>query len=232
MLLSAASRALSQMLSPPFRSVLWKSLGLTVGLLVVAWFALEALVSTFLLPFLGPWPWLSTAVAFLFGAGLVVGAGFLIAPVTSVFAGIFLDDVADEVEQVHYGAGRVGRALPIGRSIAIAARFLGLVIVANLAALVLFLALGLGVVVFFVANGYLLGREYFQFAAMRHMGEREADDLRRRHAGAIFAGGLLVAGFLAIPIVNLATPLFAAALMVHLFHRVQGAEPRPAPSRP
>ena len=225
MLLSAASRALSQMLSPPFRSVLWKSLGLTVGLLVVAWFALEALVSAFLLPFLGPWPWLSTAVAFLFGAGLVVGAGFLIAPVASVFAGIFLDDVADAVEQTHYGDARVGRALPLGRSLAIAARFLGLVVVANLVALVLFFALGLGVVVFFVANGYLLGREYFQFAAMRHMDERAADDLRQRHASAIFAGGMLVAGFLAIPLVNLATPLFAAALMVHLFHRVQGVRP-------
>ena len=232
MLVSAASRALSQMLSPRFRSVLVKSLGLTIGLLVVAWFALEALVSGFLLPFLGPWPWLSTAVAFLFGAGLVVGAGFLIAPVASVFAGLFLDDVADEVERVHYGPAHVGRALPLGRSIAIAVRFLGLVVVANLVALVLFFALGLGVVVFFVANGYLLGREYFQFAALRHMGEREADDLRHRHGGAIFAGGMLVAGFLAIPIVNLATPLFAAALMVHVFHRVRGAEPVPAPMRP
>ena len=126
----------------------------------------------------------------------------------------------------------MGSALPLGRSIAIAVRFLGLVVVANLVALVLFFALGLGVVVFFVANGYLLGREYFQFAALRHMGECEADDLRHRHGGAIFAGGMLVAGFLAIPIVNLATPLFAAALMVHVFHRVRGAEPVPAPMRP
>lgn len=227
MLPSAASRALSQMLSPPFRSVLWKSLGLTVALLVGAWFALEAVISAFLLPVLGPWPWLSTALAWLFGAGLVVGAGFLIAPVASVFAGIFLDDVADAVERTHYGEARVGRALPLGRSLFIAARFLGLVIAANLAALALFLALGLGVIVFFVANGYLLGREYFQFAALRHMDEAAADDLRRRHAGAVFAGGLLVAGFLAVPLVNLATPLFAAALMVHLFHRVQGAEPLP-----
>ena len=99
MLLAAAARALEQMLSPPFRSVLWKSLGLTVALLVGAWFAAEALVSAFLLPFLGPWPWLSTAVAWIFGAGLVVGAGLLIAPVASVFAGLFLDDVADVVQE-------------------------------------------------------------------------------------------------------------------------------------
>ena len=230
MLLTAASRTLDQMLSPPFRTVLWKSLGLTVALLIGAWFAVEALVSAFLLPFLGPWPWLSTAVAWLFGAGLVVGAGLLIAPVASVFAGVFLDDVAEHVERTHYGEARIGRALPLARSIAIAVRFLGLVIVANAIALVLFFALGIGVIVFFVANGYLLGREYFQFAALRHMGEDEANALRDTHATTIFAAGLLIAGFLAIPIVNLATPLFAAALMVHLFHRLQGETPiaRPA----
>ena len=225
MLVSAASRALAQILSPPFRSVLWKSLGLTIALLAVAWFGLEALVSGLLLPVLGPWPWLTTALAFLFGAGLLVGAGFLIAPVSSVFAGLFLDDVADEVERTHYGEAHVGRALPVGRSVAIAARFLGLVVMANAIALVLFFALGLGVIVFFVANGYLLGREYFQFAALRHMDGAAADELRGRHAATIFAGGMLVAGFLAVPIVNLATPLFAAALMVHLFHRVRGVEP-------
>jgi CysZ protein len=43
--------------------------------------------------------------------------------------------------------------------------------------------------------------------------------------------GLLIAGFLAIPIVNLLTPLFAAALMVHLHQRIAaktGGLPAPA----
>ena len=218
MLIQAASAAVGQVLSPPFRSVLWKSLGLTVAMLVALWFVLELSVSAFI----GPGT-LTTALGWLLGAGIVVGAPFLIAPVSSVFAGIFLDDVAEAVERRHYGAHAVGRALPLARSIVIAVRFLGLVIVANLVALVLFFALGLGVIVFFVANGYLLGREYFQFAALRHVDTETADAMRARHATTIFLAGLMIAGVLSIPLVNLLTPLFAAALMVHVFKRANGA---------
>ena len=225
MLVTAARAAIGQLLSPPFRSVLWKSLGLTIAMLIALWFVLELSVSTFLAPFLGPWPWVTTALAWLLGAGIVVGAPFLIAPVSSVFAGLFLDDVAEAVERRHYGEAAVGRALPVGRSIRLAVKFLGLVVVANLVALVLFLVLGLGVIVFFVANGYLLGREYFQFAALRHVDRETAEALRARHATTIFLAGMMIAGVLSVPVVNLVTPLFAAALMVHVFKRTAAAVP-------
>ena len=219
MLTDAISRTLTQIVSPPFRSVLWKSVGLTVALFIGLWFALEALSATLLTPLVGPFAWggwVTTAIGWLLGAGLVIGAGFLLAPVTSVFAGLFLDDVAEAVETRFYPGDPPGRALSLGRSLAITAKFLGLVLLANLVALVLVLIVGLGVVIFFVVNGYLLGREYFQFAALRHRTLAEADALRERHSGTIFLGGLAIAGVLAIPLVNLLTPLFAAALMVHL----------------
>ena len=217
MLIDSVSRSLSQLVSAPFRAVLWKSIGLTIALLVSLWFAMEALVSTFLMPFLGPWPWVATAVSWVFGAGLVVGMGFLIAPVTSIFAGVFLDDVALEVEQTHYPQDPVGKALPISTSIAIAVKFFGLVVLGNFLALILVLFLGLGFIVFFVVNGYLLGREYFQFAALRHMSVEQADRLREANTGTIFLAGLIIAGLLSIPFVNLLTPLFAGALMVHVY---------------
>ncbi|MEO0545642.1 MAG: sulfate transporter family protein [Pseudomonadota bacterium] len=213
---TAVSRTLNQIFTPPFRSVLWKSIGITIALLVGLWFVLEAVVSTFLLPFLGPWPWLTTSITWLLGTGLLVGMGFLIAPVSSMFAGVFLDDIADAVEGKHYTADLPGRAVPLSKSIMMTLKFLLLVAGANLAALTLVLFFGLGVIVFFVVNGYLLGREYFQFAALRHMDIAEADKLRKDNAGTIFLGGLLIAGLLAIPFANLLTPLFAGALMVHV----------------
>jgi uncharacterized protein involved in cysteine biosynthesis len=36
----------------------------------------------------------------------------------------------------------------------------------------------------------------------------------------VFAAGLLIALFVSIPIVNLATPLFGMALMVHIHKRI------------
>ena len=84
----------------------------------------------------------------------------------------------------------------------------------------LLLVPGVNIAAFFLVNGYLLGREYFEFAAMRYRSEDEAKAIRSRHGGTVFVAGLLIAGFLAIPIVNLLTPLFAAALMVHLHQRI------------
>ena len=48
----------------------------------------------------------------LTGIGLVIGLGFLVAPVTALFAGLFLDDVAEVVERTHYPADPPGRPLP------------------------------------------------------------------------------------------------------------------------
>ena len=81
---------------------------------------------------------------------------------------------------------------------------------------------GFGAVVFFIATAYILGREYFELAAMRFRTPHEAKALRKRNALTVFVGGLFIAAFVSIPLVNLATPLFAMALMVHLHKRLGG----------
>jgi uncharacterized protein involved in cysteine biosynthesis len=48
----------------------------------------------------------------------------------------------------------------------------------------------------------------------------EAKALRRRHRAAVFTAGLFIAGFVSIPVLNLATPLFGTALMVHVHKRM------------
>ncbi len=75
---------------------------------------------------------------------------------------------------------------------------------------------GINLMAFFLVNGYLLGREFFEFAAARFRTVDEARAFRTRHSGTVFLAGLLIAAFLTVPILNLLTPLFAAGLMVHL----------------
>jgi len=217
MLISAAANSLSQLFSSPFRSVLWKSIGLTIALLIGLWFVTQAAVSVFLLPLFGPETWMTTALAWLLGGGIMIGMGFLVAPVTSIFAGVFLDDIAEAVEQKFFPHDPPGTALPLGQSIFIALKFFGLVVVGNIIALILLLFFGLGVIIFFLLNGYLLGREYFQFAALRYVDETSAQALREKNGFRIFMAGLMIAAVLAIPIVNLLTPLFAGALMTHVY---------------
>ena len=74
--------------------------------------------------------------------------------------------------------------------------------------------------IFFLATAYILGREYFELAAMRFRPPTEAKALRKRNATMVYVGGLFIAAFVSIPFVNLATPLFAMALMVHVHKRV------------
>jgi CysZ protein len=222
-MLAAARLALQDIVSPALRGVLWKALGLTLALLAAVWLALQAALVYFLVL---PWPWLETALSILTGIGLVVGLAFLVAPATALFAGIFLDEVAEVVERTHYPGEPPGQDLPLGRSILATANFTLVVLLVNLLALPLVFLVGFGLAVFFAANAYLLGREYFEMAALRFHDRDTVDWLRRRHSGRLFVAGLAIAAFLAVPLVNLLTPLFATAFMVHLHKAIAAREAR------
>ena len=227
MILDAARAALSRLFSPEFRAVFLKTLGLTVLALVALWFALTGLVDWLalpwvhsLLPGLPSWAgWLSGIIAAI---ALAFGMALLIAPVTAIVAGLFLDDIAQVVERTDFPGDPAGRAMPALRSLVLSIKFLGVVIAGNIVALLLLLVPGINIAAFFIVNGYLLGREFFEFAAMRFRPEAEARALRRKYAGTVFLAGLFIAAFLAVPLLNLLTPLFAAAMMVHL-HKAVGA---------
>jgi len=70
-----------------------------------------------------------------------------------------------------------------------------------------------------------LGREYFELAAMRFRPPGEAKAMRKHNAVLVFTAGLVIAAFVSIPIVNLATPLFGMAFMVHMHKRLSGPRP-------
>ena len=155
-----------------------------------------------------------------------MGSVFLIAPITSLIAGLYLDDIAAEVEKHHYPGDPPGEELPLLATMAISLKFGLLVIGVNLLVLVLLLLPGVNLVAFYVANGYLLGREYFELAAFRHLPLEDARRLRKANRGRVFLSGLAIAGLVSIPIVNLLTPLFATAFMVHTYKDVAGRQTR------
>ncbi|ESY84752.1 MULTISPECIES: sulfate transporter family protein [Mesorhizobium] len=229
MIFDAARTAALELLSPPFRAVFIKTLGLTLLALVALWFGLTSLIEWLALPWLqtllpGMPSWAGWLGGIVAAIALAFGMALLIAPVTAVIAGLFLDDVAEVVERTDYPGDPAGRAMPALRSLVLAIKFFGVVILGNVVALLLLLVPGINIAAFFIVNGYLLGREFFEFAAMRFRGEEEARALRRQYAGTVFLSGLVVAAFLAVPLLNLLTPLFAAAMMVHLHKAISARE--------
>src|SRR6186713_3110161 len=124
-MLDAAVKALSQMISPPMRSILWRSIGLALVLITVLAIGLQRLLSWFAESgevwaeaMLGPGfhstlnvlAWILSIAA---GLGVVLGGIFLMPAVTSLIASVFVDDVAAEVEREHYPADAPGQALPV-----------------------------------------------------------------------------------------------------------------------
>jgi CysZ protein len=97
-----------------------------------------------------------------------------------------------------------------------------LTILVYLIALPFVFVAGAGFIAFFIATAWLLGREYFELAAMRFRTPAEAKAMRRENAALIFTAGLIIAAFVSIPVINLATPLFGMAFMVHMHKQLSG----------
>jgi CysZ protein len=222
MLIASVFAAVRQVLSPPLRRILWKSLALTAALLALVWLGLSAFFRHLLAghPLSVDYPILDGFAFFLAGAGLFIALAYILPAVAAVVAGYFADEAAEIIERTDFPADPPGQALSIGRALVYGLRFAGLSLLVNLAALILFFIPGVNIVAFFAANAYLLGREYFELAAGRFRPMADAARMRTHHRGTVLAAGCVLAGLMLIPVVNLATPLFGIALMVHLHKRL------------
>lgn len=220
-MLGDAAAAMRQILTPPFRRALLSILAITLAILVVVSLGLHELLGRLAAPSSG---WLAVVLSVVEGLGLVLAAVFLVAPVSALVAGFFVDDLAEHVERTLDPAGRPGRPLPIGRAVLLSARFSILSLAVMLIALALLLVPAVNGIAFLAANAYLAGRQYFEFAALRFRSDDEVAALLRAHPGTVYGAGFCIALMLAVPLLNLLTPLFGTALMVRV-HRRLAARP-------
>jgi CysZ protein len=213
---SSALRALGDLASPNFRTILFKAIGLTLVLFGVIFLAVQALFRV--LTFFSA-PWLERLAEIGASLGLIAAFFFLMMPVTAMFAGLYLDEVAAKVEAKHYAGDPPGQAQPFLRGLVLAMQFGLLVLAVNVLALPLVFT-GFGALALVVINAYLISREFFEMAAMRAMAPAEAKQLRKDNALAVFAAGFIPALIALVPIVNFMVPLFATSYFVHLFRQV------------
>lgn len=222
------SKALVQLGDKRFQSVLLKGLGLTIALLIAIYLAFVWIIGafvpdTFSLPFIGQVTWIDDALSIGSFFLMIALSVFLMVPVASAFTGIFLEEVSEAVEDRHYpGLPEVPRQ-SIVDIVVDSLSFLGVIIVANVIALVLYLVLNVAApLIFWALNGFLLGREYFQMVAIRRLGREGAKAARKRHMPEIWLAGALMAIPLTIPVVNLLIPVLGAATFTHMFMRLEG----------
>ena len=235
----AAVKALTQMFSPPFRRILLKSAGIALLLVVVAAIGLHRLLvwftesgqawieTTFGVTTTTPLWVLSWVLSVVAALGVIAGSIFLMPAVTGLMASFFADEIAEEVERRYYPGDPPGHALPLVPAVLQGIQTALLAVLVYLVAMPSLLLAGFGAVIFFLATAFLLGREYFQLAAMRFRSPAEAKKLRKTNQSTVFLAGMFLAAFVSIPILNLATPLFGTAFMVHLHKRLSGRPSSP-----
>jgi uncharacterized protein involved in cysteine biosynthesis len=205
-----------------FVAVLAKSTALTLALFAVVGIAL----------------WYGSAAAaqrwFGYDAGALAAAFAIFVTVLALWLlfravaiaviGIFADEIVAAVEARHYPQALAdARAIGVGKSLAIGARSAGRVILVNLALLPVYVALlvtGIGTAaLFFLVNGWLLGRDLGDMVAVRHLDDAAMRDWRKATAARRFLLGLAATALFVVPVANLLAPVIGAAMATHLFHR-------------
>ena len=219
--------ALAQLTDRKFQSVFWRSIGLTVAFLAATFYAFTFLIGwaipdAITLPFIGE---VTSFGAIASGGALIAMfllSAFLMFPVASLIIGFFIEDIADAVEAKHYPHLPPADNIRFVEIMIDATKFLGIMVLANLLALIIYFASTLlAPVIFWIVNGFLLGREYFQMVAARRIGVAAANKLRKKHFLEIWLAGIFMAIPLSIPVINLVVPLLGVAVFTHQFHRIQ-----------
>ena len=217
-MITDAFDAFAEIFSPPFRRVMWKSLALTTAILVLAGIGLDHLALSFV--HIGP-AWLGVVLSVVLALGLIVGMTFLAPPTASLVASFYLDDVAALVERTIDPHGPPGRPLPLAPSVAIGIRFAVLSVLVNVIVLALTVFTGIGLVSFFVLNGYLLGREYFELAAIAMCRPRRLDFFFSGNGRWSLSPAPSFPASSPCLFLNLFTPLFATAFMTRVYKRIR-----------
>lgn len=221
----ALARGWADLFRPRILSLLLMGIGLTLALFVALQAAIFALIRAFTpgdftLPWIGTidignsLSWGSLALFPLMGI-------FLMAPVAAAFSGLFAEQVSDRVEAIHYPNNR-GQDLDFMDGLLESLAMAGAVLAVGLISLIATPFLGpFAPVLFFGANGWLLGREFFRMVARRHLDQVQAGALQRRYGTQITLTGVAIAILLVVPVVNIAVPVLAAAVFTHLFQYVR-----------
>src|SRR5262245_47084522 len=175
-MIDAFIKALSQMFAPALRRVLLKAVGLALIVIVFIGILMQRLLAACadaganwapraseqasgMAPH-AAWAALAWVLSVIAALGIITGALFLMPAVTAFVGSFFVDEVAEAVEREYYPAHPPGRALPFLRALTEGIKIAALAVLVYLFALPFVLLAGLGIIILFLANAYLLGREY------------------------------------------------------------------------
>ena len=218
-------KTLHQLRDPRLTRVLVLSLILAVVLYVGLVAAAGWALTTFSLFDLA---WLDSIVRFLGGLAVGLIALLLFPSFAMAIQGLLLEDVTQAVESRHYPDLPEPRPQSWGELAMSTGRIVLVAVAVNAVMLPLYLALTfvppLNFALFYLVNGWLLGREYFESVALRRMPPPAARAFRLANRGHVWLAGALIAFLFSIPVLNLAAPVIGTGFMLHRFEALRARD--------
>lgn len=205
-------RSLHQFFDLKILTIIFKSTFLSVLIFLLSLLLLHQLLQ-FLIGLQTDNQWLSY-LSYLGDIGYLALSIFLFPSVFIFVSSFYFPQVMGRVEKIYYPELKAKESALHAELLSSLKLFL-IVLSVNILAIPFYLIPVVNLFVYFGVNGYLLGREYFEMAALRYYSFKEIKDLRAKYSASRFMLGLCFAFLGATPIVNFISPIFAVLLMSH-----------------
>ena len=234
----AYSAAIRQLGDPPIKRVIISVAAWTAGIYLVLGFLLWTMVAGFDptggLAWIGI-EWLRSTLLWVIGGVVGILGVFvffalfwlLFVVIVQTVSSFYLERVIVAVEARHYPNLPTAQSQPVADMLVSTLQVFGFMIVLNILALPFYFIPLLGVGLFYLINGYLIGREYFELVAFRRIDRRTAGIVRKAQRGKVLGTGIATTVLFSIPLLNLVAPVLTTAAMVHMFQAMPGGTPPP-----
>ncbi|MDX2074290.1 MAG: EI24 domain-containing protein [Alphaproteobacteria bacterium] len=211
-LIDASLKAIGSVFAPGMFGVFVMSVLFTLAALLLFVLGVTSVVSLLVggAVLSASWTWLS-------GVGATMLAYFLFPGIMPVFVNFFDSKIATLIEAQDYPNAQPINP-PFWPEFRHDVRFSLMAVGLNILVLPFYLLPGINLVIFYVLNGHLLGKEFFVMVARRYLPLHEAVRLRKTHGRSVFIGGILLTVLATVPFLNLLAPFWGIALMTHLYH--------------
>lgn len=222
--ISSLFKAFAQISDPRFRRVWFKGLIYSVILFILivggAAFGLSQIEAVGI-------AWIDWAITGLGGLGAFILALIFFPGLALMVISLLLDEICRAVEAHHYPDLPATRTQSWREIIGMVAQLAMLTVFLNIIVLPLYFVPILNVLVFYVLNGILLSREYYDMVSFRRFDPPQSVFMRRRHRPRLFTDGVVIAVLLSIPFIGWTMAVIATAFMVHEFEALKQKEETP-----
>lgn len=219
-LMTSSLLAMRSVFAPGMLTVFVLSVALAVA--VLAGFVV---LTGIVIGWLSEGAWYASYMPWLGSIGATVLAWFLFPGIMPVIINFFDERIAGLIERQDYPRVAQPVQRPFWPELMHDIRFTLTAILLNILVLPLYLLPVINLFLFYLLNGYLLGREFFIMAARRHMSVEQAEAMRKRYGRTLLVAGIGLVLLATLPVLNLFAPFWGVALMVHLFHRLGPSSP-------